>query len=70
MSAFVAPVSIPPPCESEVSTTPPIECELAAGHPGAHRNNQIVWHDQAPPDLTADTDHWVDGHVRLTGDAA
>ena len=69
--SFVAPVPAPPAlCSSEVSTVPPIECELPAGHQGAHRNNQIVWRDQTPPDLAADTEHWVDGHVRLTGDEA
>lgn len=70
MSSFIAPVTAPAVCESELPTVPPIECTLAAGHAGAHRNNQIVWHDQATPDLTADTDHWVDGDVRLSGDAA
>lgn len=53
-----------------------IRCQLPISHDGLHRNNTTVWQHPQPvlvgdrqPDLTVNTDHWVDGQVVLTGEA-
>lgn len=64
-------------CESVApACTPAIACELDHGHDvDLHRNGPVVWHDPIlilvdgeSPDLTVDTDHWVNGAVVLEGE--
>lgn len=63
-------------CRSQSPDLWTIECQLERDHDGLHRNNMVTWSQPqvvlvggVEPDPTVNTDHWVDGEVRLTGDA-
>ena len=43
-----------------------VGCQLDHGHHGPHRNNQTIWHDPDPVDVTTNTDHWRNGQVHFT----
>jgi hypothetical protein len=58
----------PAKCDAQAPDQWTVECQLARGHDGPHRNNQTIWTDQITAGLDVETDRWQDGRVLVFDD--